>query len=266
MGERQASQRCASFQVTQLELAAHLRNPAAVLPPTDIEDRRLAIYRDLIFNNIEGFLSGGFPILHSLLEESEWRALVRGFIAHHDCQTPYFLEISQEFLNYLQAQQPSPVARLPFAQELAHYEWVELALDVSTQTFPTDAQSDDGNLLDDHPLVSPLAWRLCYEYPVHRIGSGFQPEHPPEMPTHLIVYRDRQEQVKFLESNAITVRLLQLLEEGSYTGRAALLQLADEMGHADIEFIVASGQAILQELQDLSIVCGFKTQAVTKVK
>ncbi|OEC36203.1 Putative DNA-binding domain-containing protein [Pseudomonas cuatrocienegasensis] len=82
-------------------------------------------------NNIEGFISGAFPVLHRLIEASRWQRLVRSFIAEHQARTPYFLQISQEFLAWLQQGYVAEAGDPPFVLELAHYEWVELALDVS---------------------------------------------------------------------------------------------------------------------------------------
>lgn len=62
-----------SFQDTQLEFAAHLRHPQLNKAPDNIENRRLAIYRKLFFNNIEGFLASGFPILKSIIQPQNWR-------------------------------------------------------------------------------------------------------------------------------------------------------------------------------------------------
>jgi hypothetical protein len=39
------------FQRKQYEFAAHIRDPEKNAAPPGIEDRRLAIYRDLFFNN-----------------------------------------------------------------------------------------------------------------------------------------------------------------------------------------------------------------------
>lgn len=254
-----ASNETVDFQTTQHVLTAHLRDPLNNPPPEDIEDRRLAIYRDLIFNNIEAFLSGGFPVLKSIIDQQEWLLLVRDFIAMHESGSPYFLEISQEFLSFLNEQQPEILTELPFALELAHYEWVELALDVSPETFPVDNIVSAGDLMDDYPVVSPLVWRLSYQYPVHKIGSDYQPKAAPSEPSYLIVYRNRDEEVKFLESNSLTMRLLQLLEQGESSGREVLLTVAREMDHPDPDFIVRAGLDTLNQLLDLSILCGFKT-------
>ncbi|MCP4827546.1 MAG: DUF2063 domain-containing protein, partial [Proteobacteria bacterium] len=44
-------------------MARYLRDPQNNPPPEDVEQRRLKIYEDLIYNNIEGFISSGFPVL-----------------------------------------------------------------------------------------------------------------------------------------------------------------------------------------------------------
>jgi hypothetical protein len=243
-----------SFAQTQAGFAGHLRNPAQYSAPAGIEDRRLKIYRDLIFNNVEGFISGGFPILRQLYSEQAWHQLVRDFMAVHQCHSPYFLEISQEFLAYLQEQRGVQAGDPPFLLELAHYEWVELALDVSTETFADYPVTE--NLLEGKPKASPLAWSLSYQYPVHLIGPEFQPQSPPEQPTFLIVYRNRADEVAFMESNAVTARLLSLLGgDGAMTGREALLQLAEEMQHPNPQQLLDFGAEILTKLQNCHIIC-----------
>lgn len=247
----------ADFQHSQYRLAAHLRDPEQNPAPADIEDRRLGIYRELIYNNIESFIAGGFPVLRALYSDQRWRAMVRDFIRSHQSHTPYFLEISQEFLRYLQEERGVQAGDPAFLLELAHYEWVELALDISPETLPEPQDLDRQSLMERRPLVSPLAWRLSYQYPVHRIGPDFQPEQPPEQPSFLIVYRNRKEQVRFMEANAVTIRLLQLLEEGeSLSGRAALEQIAVELQHPQPDQVVANGQSLLAQLSELDIICG----------
>lgn len=247
-----------------------MRDPKHCPAPTGIEDRRMAIYRDLIFNNIEGFLSSGFPIVRELHSDEEWQTLVRDFIIQHQSHTPYFLQISQEFLTYLQ-NRPLPEDK-PFLVELAHYEWVELALDVSSETIPSENKPCD--LLEQTPRISPLAWNLSYQFPVHRISREFQPIETPDSPTFLVVYRNRKDEIGFMESNAATSRLLHLLETGesdnantdpnantntdpnaaAMTGQQVLETLAQEMAAPDTNAIVRFGLDILKKLQSLDIV------------
>lgn len=248
-----------SFQELQRAFAAHLRAPDQCAPPPQIEDRRMGIYRDLIYNNIESFIAGGFPVLRSLYEDERWHAMVRDFVQRHTSHSPYFLQISEEFLHYLQDEREAVAGDPPFLLELAHYEWVELALDVSEAEFPPGLTTD-GDVLELVPVVSPLAWSLSYRYPVHRIGPGFQPQEPPPNPTFLLVYRDRDDEVGFMEINAVTARLLQLAQgdEGQegQSGRRLLECLALEMGQGDPGALLEFGRELLQKLLCTGVIAG----------
>jgi len=211
---------------SQMKMARFLRNPAVEAAPEGIEARRLQVYLDLVYNNIEGFIRGGFPVLHSLYDDHDWHGLVRQFIDVHRCHTPYFLEISQEFLRFLMEDFEPRECDPPFIAELAHYEWVELALDVSQDSFPISAQMTGA--ASTVVALSPLAWVLGYEWPVHQIGPGFKPQAPGE-PCYLVVYRDASDSVQFMALNAATARLLELVRDGSHTVEDVVNLLAKEL-------------------------------------
>lgn len=240
-----------TFRDSQLAMARYLREPGRMPAPPGIEPRRLAVYESLVYNNIEGFISSGFPVLHRLYDEEAWHGLVRAFIANHACHTPYFLEISQEFVQYLLEDHRARECDPPFLAELAHYEWVELALDVAEEVLPAATAVRD--VLAAVPRLSPLAWVLCYRFPVHRIGPDYRPVEAAA-PTYLAVYRDRQEQVRFMELNGATARLLELTRDNSTTTAGELLaKLAAELDTGR-ENLFESGVKQLREFIDLSLV------------
>ena len=244
------------FQRVQYQLSRYLRQPEQQPPPPKIEERRLAIYRDLIYNNIESFIRGAFPVLRSILTDDHWHKMVRDFVARHQSQSPFFLDISQEFLHYLMHERGSIDGDPAFMQELAHYEWVELALDVATEIIP-DRQKVYLPVLDACPRVSSLAWCLTYQYPVYKLGPRYQPQLPSVHPIYLVVYRNRQDQVKFLKVNAVTVRLLQLLQSNdALTGRQAIAIVAKELQYSDHVQLVNEGRLLLEELLALDIIVG----------
>ncbi|RLU03795.1 MAG: DUF2063 domain-containing protein [Ketobacter sp.] len=252
-----------SFKTLQYQFASHLRNPAEMPSPEGIEDRRMQIYRDLFYNNVEGFISNGFPVLRSLISDEKWHRMVRDFFSAYRCQSPYFLEISQEFLSYLQtSRQPEP-DDYPFMLELAHYEWVELAADTDVDEIPATGFNPEGNLMQGRPLVSPLAYVVSYQYPVHRISVDFIPAEPPAVATFLIVYRDRQDEVRFMEINGVTARLLMLLEENpEFTGADAVQVVADELAHLDKKVVLQGGEDALKHLQLSGIILGTELKPV----
>lgn len=245
------------FQRLQREFAAHLRAPDRRAAPSDIEDRRLAIYRDLIYNNIESFIAGGFPVLRRLYRDGDWHRLVRDFVSRHASASPYFLQIGEEFLHYLQNEREPHACDPPFLLELAHYEWVELALDVSPEDWPAGLLAE-GDPLELVPVVSPLVWNLSYRYPVHRIGPAYRPLEAPETPTFLLVYRDRKDEVGFMEANAVTARLLQLAEAEPASGRRLLQRLASELPQTDERAVLGFGRELLQKLLRLDVIAGFR--------
>ena len=56
----------------QRTFAARIRQPAEQPLLDGISAGRMAVYEELFFNNIEGFISGAFPVLHRLIEASRW--------------------------------------------------------------------------------------------------------------------------------------------------------------------------------------------------
>ena len=245
----------------QRDFAAHIRDPNHHPSPTDVEDRRMAIYRRLFFNNISSLLAGNFPVLRGLYDDERWRRLVRAFYAEHQCRTPLFPEVAKEFLRYLQeraGREDDP----PFLLELAHYEWVELALSLDTRELDEVAADPDGDLLAGQPVLSSLAWALSYEYPVHLIGPDYQPAEPPPGATHLLVYRNHRDHVKFMLLNDVTRLLLQqLLDSPGLSGAEQLRRVAETIGHTDPERVIAAGAGVLEDLRKRDILLGTRTDA-----
>ena len=66
----------ADFQKKQYEFAAHIRDPEHNPAPDGVEDRRMAIYRELFFNNLLKLISNTFPVLRKLHRPEHWRGTV----------------------------------------------------------------------------------------------------------------------------------------------------------------------------------------------
>ncbi len=245
------------FQRKQYEFAAHIRDPEKNAAPAGIEDRRMAIYRELFFNNLQSLLGSTFPVLKKISGKERWRGFIREFMAKHEAQTPYFLEIPKEFLAFLEDEHTSRADDFPFLLELAHYEWVELALSVTTDSDDMTGIDPDGDLLDGVPIMSVLAWPLAYRFPVHRISEEFQPQEPAEQPTYLAVYRSPDSEISFMELNAVTAGLLNKISDNAErkTGRELLTALANEIDF-DLDQLIEHGSNALEELRTANILLG----------
>jgi hypothetical protein len=245
----------------QEEFAAHIRDPQNVAAPEGIEDRRMGIYRDLFFNNICSFVSGNFPVLRSLYKETEWNTLCREFYQDYRCHTPLFPEVPREFLKYLQDHRQNKDGDPAFMLELAHYEWIELALSLDETEIDDIEVNPDGDLLNGIPVLSPLAWPLSYQYPVHQIRADFQPQTPPDHATHLLVWRQQDYSIKFMQLNEVSLLLLQKLkEEPAQSGLDLLTAIAGIIKHLKPEVVLESGLGLLNELKQKQVILGTRPQ------
>jgi uncharacterized protein len=244
------------LQRYQYAFTAHIRDPRGNPRPAGVAAGRMRVYNELLYNNIEGFLLACFPVTRRILGKRRWSRLVRAFFAGHRCRTPFFRQIPEEFVQWLQAARASHPADPPFLAHLAHYEWVELAIDVSPAEPPLDRIDPAGDLLAGRPALNPVSMRLSYPYPVHRIAPRLQPQAPDAQPTCILVFRDLQDKVRFDVLNPVTARLLALLESGEREGRQALLQIAGEVRHAQPDVVVQGGRQILEDLRSRQAVLG----------
>lgn len=202
------------FIQIQKAFAGNIRNPVNTIPIENVADERMAVYRELIFNNIASFLQTSFPVLRSILEDAQWSELVQSFFSRHKSKTPYYSEFAEEFLSFLQFEYSPLPSDPPFLLELALYEWVELALSISDQeqqkeetpsTFPSE-------LLKGKYRLSELAWPLAFRFPVHQISTAFKPMDAPDEPTFIVIFRDKSDRVRFIQLTKSAFLFLKALE------------------------------------------------------
>lgn len=244
-----------SLHEQQSSMGRYLRDPEHCAPPAEMDPARAGVYRDLVFANLSSLISGTFPVLVQILGDEQWRALVRIFLRDYRAHTPKFGEIAEEFVEFL-ASAPQALAEgswPPFMVDLAHYEWVEMALQQSeAQPLP----AGDAEQLPSRPLrVSPLAWPLAYAWPVHLLGPDYQPDTAPAQPTLLLVRRAEDWQVKFSELSPLAWRLLQRIDEcPELDGRAQLRGLALEAGGSVSSTFFDDGLALIRQLHGEGVV------------
>lgn len=251
------------FQQAQKQMTDWLRNPESKPAPA-VEARRLKIYRELFFNNVCDFVETAYPVLKNLLPEDEWSTLVTDFFAEHRCQSPYFRDISLEFRTWMEAECTEFIAAKPWVQELLHYEWMELAAECAEIQNAETRVNPEGDLLAGLPVVGAGVWPLAYRWPVHALDPDrLATASPPDMPTFMIVYRDDEDSVRFIEVNALTARLVELLQlNTTHTGKEVLEQLASEAGYGDVGAFVSAGQGLLADLRAQGVLRGTAVSAL----
>jgi hypothetical protein len=247
-----------TFIKEQHTFTQHIRDPEHTPAPEGIESRRISIYTDLIFRNIENFIANSFPVLRQVIHDDEWHIILRGFLKKHISRTPYFPKLPLEFLNYLEQEQDE--IELPaFCIELAHYEWIEISLSFDPREISLKNVDQNGDLLKGIPVLSLLAQPHIYQWPVHKISSNFVPKEKPDEPTYLIVYRDHLYDVGFIELNQIAAKLIEELQKNTdKTGEEILLDIAKQLQHPDPKVVIKGGFEVIQDFKKKDILLGVR--------
>jgi uncharacterized protein len=245
----------AEFQQFQAAFTRHIRDPQAAPRPAGVPARGMRVYNELVFNNLLSFVSACFPVARALLGIRKWKSLAREFLAQHRAHSPYFRQIPEEFLRFM-AQRPPQPEEPDFLNWLLHYEWVELALDTSNRVASLDGIDAEGDLLERVPVLNPVHMLLAYPYAVQRISRRYRPRPDQRETTHLLVFRDLSDRVRFVVLNPVSARLVALLEPGKLNGRQVIEGIVAETRHPDPRVVLAGGRQILERLRNEGAILG----------
>ena len=199
-----------SFLQIQQSFIDYIKQVSLELP-NGTDARRMKVYRELFFNNVEGFVSGAFPVLKTLYTNESWLVLVQTFFAKHDCQTPIFIEIAQEFLVFLQTEYEFNSTDPLFMLELAHYEYMELVVAVAKNN--PQHKPIDGPIVGQVICLSDTSKVLQYTYDVQHISDEYRPVSPSELPQFFCLYRDDEDEVIFLQLTPLSAQVLGSLSQ-----------------------------------------------------
>ena len=237
-----------SLAKTLGDFTHHLRQPNSPVP-AGLDHRRVGIYRELVYNNIESCLNNAFPVTVDILDNKTWDLLLSEFIATFRAQTPYFSRLPNEFVRFIE-QLDIALHNCVFLAELVRYEWLELDMylrpDSAHKLKPEDDSIENTPLgLIDDALVE--AW----EYPVHRIGPELSSQTAEA--TYLLIYRDVEGDVQFMELQALAYIVLTTLQIATkdrcyLTPKEILLELIDQSGAEDVTQFLDQGMALFRQL------------------
>lgn len=211
-------------------------------PPAGMAAARLAMLRQMVFNDFSELIGGCFPRCAGLLGRRRWMALMQRYHAGHRCRTPLFTEVAAEFVHWLRRLEALPH---PALGELAHLEWAVVAvhqLDAAPLP-PTDGQSP----LQVPLRRSPLAWPQVYRWPVDDVARLTPATAPPATATALLIQRDDAGQVRVSPLGAWAASLfIDIGQHPGLHGRHYLHRLADHCGEA-VDALSAPVTTLLQQ-------------------
>lgn len=233
----------------QAAFTAHLRNPQQCAKPRGTASRRMAVYRQIVFNNFASSVSSCFPVLQRILGKRRFRQLLRLCFHSQHFSSPLFRELPDAFVEFLQSLDLLAHDLPAYAAQLAHYEWMELAVANLPDTPATAyATSDDpADLLRYRLGLHPAHRLLAYDYPVHRLSQRHAQATPE--PTFLCLWRQPDFSLEFIQLNALTHALLTQLAAGQLTAEVVLQGLTTSQPQLDAQTVLQFGMQTLQQLQ-----------------
>lgn len=238
-----------SFTDWQAAFADRIRNPRAAPRPPGTPARRMRVYEELLFNNLEGFLLACYPVTRQLLGARAWRRTLRRFFSEQRSRSPLFRDIPKAFLDWLAPHAADLFPALPFLAEFMHYEWLELAVSITAEEPDPNAVDPDGDLLAGRPALNPTARLACYRWPVHRIGPRCRPAGSATAEHGYLLFRDDADRVRFILLNPLAVRLLAMIRDHRPSGREALAHLAGQTAPERYDAYLAYGAQLLADLR-----------------
>jgi hypothetical protein len=251
------SNKAENFKDVQYAFTRHMRDPESNPAPEGIEDRRIGVYRELVYNNIEGFIANSFPVLRKITADEQWHEMLRDYVSRHQAHTPLFPRMPLEFIQYLETERRGHPEDPDFILELATYEWAEISVSLDTREIELDGVDVDGDLLSGVPVLNPIIMPHTYQYPVHHISPDNLPDVPPEIPTYLLVYRRKDDEVGFLELNPVSARLIECIQiNDDKTGQQLLEGIARELDHPDPQVVINGGHEIMRDMHSKDIILG----------
>ena len=245
------------FQTLQRQLTAHLRDPQANPPPDGPEDRRIAIYRRLVFSNASRLLGANFPLARKQLGKEAFSALIRDFMREHRAETPYFPRLAGELLAWYQKARKSRPEDPPWLKEMLLYESEKRRLRNAADPAADPAIDPEGDVIAGVPAPSSLLRLLTLRYPVHQAKTRELDDAPPEVPSFLLLRRDRAGRMRTEELGVLSAALLAVIIDGTTQTGAELLQNMMQQAPPNTRpALIKQGKAQLRRFRRIEVLRG----------
>ena len=245
------------FQALQRQLTAHLRDPQANPPPEGPEDRRLAIYRRLVFGNVSRLLGANFPVARKQLGKAAFSDLIRDFLREHRAETPYFPRMAGELHAWYRKAQPKRANDPQWLGELLLYESEKRRLRNAADPAPNPEIDPEGDVIAGVPAPSPLLRLLTLRYPVHRGQNEELDDAPPDLPSFLLLRRDSAGRMRTEELGVLSAGLLAMILDGSTQTGAELVENMMQQAPADARpALIKQGETLLRRFRRIGVLLG----------
>jgi hypothetical protein len=164
-------------------------------------------------------------------------------------------DIAREFVIYLQSLSSFPRG-YNFLPSLADYEYAEILVDLAEDD-DFSYVDIDGDILNAKPYITGASYLGVYDYPVNDLSEDYIVTDKLDSPICLLVYRNRDDEVKFFQLNELSAALLEMLELNEVaSGGEAIELLAHHTGNRHDDEFLQTGMDTLKKFYTSGVILG----------
>lgn len=214
--------------------------------------RRLGLYRQLVRHNVVNVVSTMLEQTRARLDAQvpgQFARSVAAFLAEVGPRTPHLRDVPGELLAWA-APRWREDARIPaWLVDHAELELVDFTIGVAPRPPAppplADVTADRALVFGDPRVIVHLDWA------VHERRG----EEPEQRPVHLLVYRDAQHAVRYLELTPLASSILERLFAGRPLA-AAMVEACAASGHVMDDSVLGGAARLLADLGERGVLLG----------
>lgn len=221
--------------------------------PSELEGTRLAVYRRLVHGALNECMLSILPRTAARLGERFWRE-VRLFYAERGPRTHYLRDVPSEFLSWCEARWGTLDDVPAYAYDLARHEVTAIEIGAACDGSPQPSVQELSLAL---PVVFQSAAALRrYRFAVHRLPEDPDDRSEPEAGSFaLLVYRDAEHDLRYLDLSPVAACILERLLEGA-TLQQAIVEGAAAGGVPVEDSLLQGTAALLGDLAERGALLG----------
>lgn len=216
--------------------------------------RRLGLYRQLVRHNVVNVVGTMLEQTRARLEAhvpGEFDRSVDGFLAAQGPRTPHLRDVPSELLSWA-APRWRADERIPaWLPDHAELELVDFTIGVAPRPPEppplAEVTADRSLVFGDPRVIVQLGWA------VHERRDSDEP--PEKRPVHLLVYRDAQHAVRYLELTPLASEILERLFAGRPLAQA-MVEACASSGHAMDDAVLGGAARLLADLGERGVLLG----------
>jgi hypothetical protein len=214
---------------------------------------KLGIYRRLLRGNLFEAVEIAIPRVVARLGDV-FREYFDRYLAAHGPRSRYLRHVTTELLDFCEPLWPSDPRVPSYMMDLARHENVQIEV-ASMLARPLEAEPGELDL--ERPLRFIEAVRLMrYDHAVHRLSDSLEDRtQPAAEPTALLVYRNPEHEVRYLELTPLAAAILERLLIGEALG-AAITRSCAELGTTPDAAVLEGCSRLLADLAERGALLG----------